>query len=116
MEVVVAAALFATAAIALGRLAKTASAISLQADQRLSAQFTAENTLARLNAIPLEDVATSSQRIADEVSQESGYRVTVSADEFSLSDSSDEPALHLVVKIEPNTTLHDWRIKEQRND
>ncbi|NNE00635.1 MAG: hypothetical protein HKN47_25245 [Pirellulaceae bacterium] len=121
IEVVMAAALFATAAIAIGRLAKSTSVLSLRADQQLAAQLTAENTLNELQQLAVSQIAQAATDIQEARSESSGMKVQIQTEPFQVDQ---RPAMHLTVHVTPEgageqsgtnlgVTLHDWRIASE---
>ena len=115
IEVVVATILFATALVALGRLARASTSLNVQSDQRLSAKLTAENAIVRLNGVDFDEVSKRSEAIENQMSEASGLSVEIETQPFSIQDTS---ALKLTVHVANesklvNVTMHDWRVKQE---
>lgn len=120
LEVVIAAALLATAGIGLGNLAMRSQTISRQSDQRLAAKLIAGNVLGRLNAIDLNDADIES--LEREVSKVSGYDVHIKIDSINISksmSSSVASAKHVRVEVvsmsNVRVVMHDWRVQKKPN-
>ena len=113
IEVVVASILFATALIALGRLARTSTSLNVLSDQRLSAKLTAENAITRLQALDFDAIDTKRDSIATQLSESADLDVQIQTQSFSIDN---QDAMKLTVHVTDQTgvigvKLHDWRIK-----
>lgn len=114
IEVVVASILFATALVALGRLARASTSLNVQSDQRLSAELTAQNAIVRLNGVDFDDVPQQSKSIQTQLNESSALLVKIDTQPFSIGDES---ALKMTVHVANesglvNVTMHDWRINQ----
>lgn len=111
IECVVAAALIATATLALTRLAHHTTQLNHQANDRQSAKLTAENFRERFKEIDAEQLETSVAALAESMSQQYGSEITVTSDSF---ESGNLNGIHLRIHVAttPNAhvTLHDWRL------
>ena len=120
IEVVISAALFATAVIALGRLSQTTAKLGIQADQRLSAKLTAENVLQHLHQSAADSLDESIAEVETSASATSGFRVKITSDEFQFAGRD---ATHFVVEIRDSKSEHglkvvvqDWRLSDEKSE
>lgn len=111
IECVVAAALIATATLALTRLAHHTTQLNHQSNDRLSAKLTAENFRERCKEIDAAQLETRVAALAESMSQQYGAEITVRSDSF---ESGNRNGIHLRIHVAttPNAhvTLHDWRL------
>ncbi|MGB7346232.1 MAG: hypothetical protein WBD20_18585 [Pirellulaceae bacterium] len=130
-------ALFSTAVIALGRLSRSTASLSVQADQRLSAQLTGENALARLQVTPLDQIDSAIKEIQSATKTSTIFDIKIEADDFKAGS---QEGVHVVVRVSqakqskrdqpgskpvatvadevaiPLVTLHDWRFAESDDE
>lgn len=110
IECVIAAALIATATLALTRLAHHTTQLNHQSDNRLSAKLTAENFLERSKEIDAEQLESSVADLAESMADQYGSEITVTSDPF---ESGIRKGVHLRIDVaatpSARVTLHDWR-------
>ena len=111
IDAVVALALLTTAFVALGRLANSSAALSLNSDQRLAATLAGENVVERLRSVAFDALDDKAAEAGRAVEETTGFDVQIKITPFQLETRE---AIHLSVRVqvseEVSVNIHDWRI------
>ncbi len=112
IEVVLSAALLATAGVALAKLSRGAGSLSQQADQHLAAELAADNVLNRLASLPADEVKERAAKIAKAVAEDTGCEVDTNVESF---ESGDARGVHVRVEVTTEMAVrvvrHAWRLQ-----
>lgn len=110
VEAAISIAMMATAMVALTRLASSSAELNHIADRQLSATLAAENTLERLQSLPLDELSDQAAAVADEVASECGCQIKAAVEAIESP-----PGYHVTVTVaigdQIELSLHDWRLE-----
>lgn len=114
VEVVLAAALLATAGVGLSKLVGRSQIVARQSDQRLAAALTAANVIHRLKATEVEEIEMVAGRLQRSAIESTGYDVQVTIKPMRGANSSSSGS-HVRVEViaddSVRVVMHDWRFR-----
>lgn len=112
VEVVLAAALLATAGVGLSKLVGRSQIVARQSDQRLAAALIATNVIERLKVTDADQVETVANRLQLSAIESTGYDVQVTIKPIQGANSNLSGS-HIRVEIiaddSVRVVMHDWR-------
>lgn len=114
VEVVLAAALLATAGVGLSQLVARSQVVGRQSDQRLAGALIAGNVIERLKTVDVDQIESQAEQLQQSATKSTGYDVRVTIDPITVTDSTPSGS-HVRVEViaddSVRVVMHDWRLR-----